>query len=84
MMNVIPPKPEVPNFPKGFINFTSFSLNGIIQSELMVPDIKVTLSIKWALNDVFWFNLKANIIRIFYTQNKSVCEKFIFQCIHSV
>jgi len=31
-----------------------------------VPDIRVTLSIQWALTGVFWLNLMSNIIRIHY------------------
>ena len=31
-----------------------------------VPDIRVTLSIQWALTGVFWLNLMSNIIRIYY------------------
>ena len=52
---------------KGFINFSSWTMP--------VPDIRVTLSIKWTLNGVFLFNLMSNIIRIHYF--RKIFESFL-------
>jgi hypothetical protein len=48
----------------------------------LASGIKLTLSIKWALNVVFWLNSVSNIIRIFYF--RMILKSFLAMATHKI